>query len=166
MAHKLKVNLRPKINGTIGLPESVDWRSTIVTRVKDQGDCLSSWAFSAVAALESASAQRTGQLVEFSEQNLLDCTWNYGNKGCGGGFVYAAFAHTKANNGIDTESCYPYTSSTGNETRTCGFSSSCVGTKLTDFIGIPSGDEETLTFAVSQQVVSVSILGAVLIPYE
>jgi hypothetical protein len=39
-----------------------------------QDKCNSSYAFSAIAALEGASALLTGEPVPFSEQNILDCT--------------------------------------------------------------------------------------------
>lgn len=46
----------------------------------------------------------------FSEQQLVDCT--YGYDGCGGGWMNTAF--TYAINGITSQSIYPYSSgSTG-----------------------------------------------------
>lgn len=39
-----------------------------------QGQCNSSYAFSAIGALEGASALITGEPIPFSEQNILDCT--------------------------------------------------------------------------------------------
>ena len=46
------------------VPTSVDWRDQgVVNPVKDQGQCGSCWAFSCVAALESAHAIKTGELL-------------------------------------------------------------------------------------------------------
>lgn len=51
---------------------------------------------------------RTGQLVSLSEQNLIDCSSDYGNKGCSGGFMEAAYQYIIDNGGINTEKSYKY----------------------------------------------------------
>jgi C1A family cysteine protease len=78
----------------------------VVTRVKDQGDCGSCWAFSATGALESAYAIKYNKTVPLSEQNLVDCT---GGNGCDGGWYEDAYDYIIKNNGIDSEASYPYT---------------------------------------------------------
>ena len=65
------------------LPASVDWRDKgVVTPVKNQGGCGSCWAFSTAETMESAVAIASGQLLEFSEQQLVDCAPNPNH--CGG----------------------------------------------------------------------------------
>ena len=69
-------------------PGSKDWRdSGVVVGVKDQGQCGSCWAFSAIGSLEGAWALAGNQLVSLSEQQLVDCD----DQGCGGGWTYEAF---------------------------------------------------------------------------
>jgi C1A family cysteine protease len=64
---------------------AVDWRTKgAVNSVKDQGQCGSCWAFSANSAMESSHQIKTGHLLSFAEQQLVDCsTANYG---CNGGW--------------------------------------------------------------------------------
>ena len=41
--------------------------------------------------METAYFMKTGKQLLLSEQNLLDCAWDYGNTGCLGGFQPLAF---------------------------------------------------------------------------
>ena len=54
--------------------------------IRDQGYCGSSWAFSAVTALEGAWFIKYGEMLQFSEQQLVDCSTS--NNGCDGGKVF------------------------------------------------------------------------------
>jgi len=128
------------------LPDSVDWRTkNIVTPVKDQGDCGSCWAFSAVASLEGQHALATGNLTSLSEQNLVDCSQDEGNDGCGGGLMDNAFQYIEDNKGIDTEASYPYEA----EDEQCQFKRKNVGATLSSFVDVTSGDENALQAAVA-----------------
>jgi len=110
------------------LPDSVDWRSKgVISAVKDQGQCGSCWTFGAAEGLESAWAISTGQLVDLSEQQILDCTPNPqhcgGSGGCEGGTVELAYQMVIQLGGISTEWTYPYISYKGTDF-TCQFNGS------------------------------------------
>ena len=81
------------------------------TPVKDQGACGSCWAFSAVEAVETQHFHYTGQLVDMSEQQLVDCdTYHYG---CNGGWMYKAIEYMEKQGQWSLESEYPYTARDG-----------------------------------------------------
>lgn len=85
----------------------VDWTAQgKVTPVKNQGQCGSCWAFSAVGVTESFFLFK-GQNTNLSEQQLVDCSRPQGNQGCNGGWPHSALTYVQAN-GITSESAYPY----------------------------------------------------------
>ena len=67
------------------LSAPVDWRAkNAVNAVKNQGQCGSCWAFSAVSSIEGHHAIKTGTLLSLSEQQVVDCDTKSG--GCQGGW--------------------------------------------------------------------------------
>jgi C1A family cysteine protease len=76
----------------IAAPAAIDWRDLgVVNDIKDQGQCGSCWAFSATSAFESAYAIATGNLLDLSEQEVVDCDVYGLDQGCNGGFMDQAF---------------------------------------------------------------------------
>jgi len=74
--------------------------------------CGSCYAFSAVAAMESASLIQNSKNVSLSEQQIVDCSAKEGNQGCTGGWPANSFVYV-INNNITTEAKYPYSGSAG-----------------------------------------------------
>lgn len=133
------------------LPKSVDWRDkNVVTPVKDQGQCGSCWSFSATGAMEGAYALAKGELKSFSEQELVDCSKNYGNQGCEGGLMDQAFKFA-IDNGMCTEKDDPYVASE-TSCKTCNNP-----TKFSGCFDVMPNDEDALMRAVAKQPVAVAI---------
>lgn len=73
---------------------TIDWEvSGSVTRVRNQGSCQASYAFSAVGAVESLSSIFYRNLQEFSAQQVVDCSATYGNTGCSNGRMDNTFSY-------------------------------------------------------------------------
>jgi C1A family cysteine protease len=90
----------------LATPASVDWREKgAITPVKNQGQCGSCWAFSSTGALEGHHFIKTGKLLSFSEQQLVDCEKD--DQGCNGGMMENAIDYTGMY-GIMLEDDYPY----------------------------------------------------------
>lgn len=86
------------------LPEKWDGRAQGVGMppIRQQGSCGSCWAFGTIAALEGSIAVSDNQVVNLSEQHVLDCS---GKGTCGGG--YWAYSLLKAKGAV-LEEKYPY----------------------------------------------------------
>jgi cathepsin L len=133
--------------------DSVDWRSKgKVTKIKDQGQCGSCWAFSTTGSVEGAHAIKSGTLVSLSEQQLVDCSGAQGNQGCNGGLMDQAFEFIIQNGGITGEKDYPYTAQDG----TCQ-TGKPVRATISSYTDVTSGDEASLRKAIAVGPVSVAI---------
>lgn len=143
---------------SVDAPPNVDWRSKgYVTGVKDQGSCGSCWAFSTTGVIEGQWFKKTGNLISLSEQQLVDCSFAYGNNGCNGGLPSRSYNYIMANIGIEGEADYPYYSVQG----TCKFQAGKVRARISGYRSVPpSGSEAALQNTVAS-VGPISVLIAV-----
>ncbi len=94
-----------------------------------------------------------GPLNKLSEQQLVDCSTDGGNAGCGGGMSYDGYAYYKTHRPM-SEASYPYTAKNG----VCNYNASIAyAVNTTGYVSVPQDDIEQMKAAVSQQPVNVSI---------
>ncbi|CAN6218222.1 unnamed protein product [Urochloa humidicola] len=135
------------------LPKNVDWREKgAVAPVKNQGECGSCWAFSAVAAMEGINQIKNGKLVSLSEQELVDCDTEA--VGCAGGYMSWAFEFVMKNRGLTTETNYPYLGMNGN-CQTPKLNQSAV--TISGYQNVTASSEPDLLRAAAAQPVSVAV---------
>jgi len=130
-------------------PTSYDWRThtSVVSPVKDQGNCGSCWAFSATEQIESNLVLAGNKQQILSPQQIVSC--DLVDAGCGGGDTPTAYNYVKGAGGLMTEAAYPYVD--GGDTdddpprRACKFSKAGVVAKITGFAyGTTKNDETTM----------------------
>ena len=141
------------------LPESVNWvEAGAVTGVKNQGSCGSCWSFSTTGAMEGAHYVATGELLSFSEQQLVDCaTGRYLNMGCNGGNPLWAYRYLKSHF-AELESEYPYTSGNGDDSTDCLYDShSKTAVEVQASASVTSEDRDQMKAALAQQPLAVLV---------
>ena len=90
--------------------------------------CGSCWAFSACGALEGLSAIKSGKVPTYSPQQLVDCAGgSYGNEGCNGGYMDAAFWYV-IDHGITNDWRYGYRA----KDESCGYKSNWKAFSISD----------------------------------
>jgi cathepsin L len=138
-------------------PLSKDWRTEgYVSSVKHQGTCGSCYTFASIGALEGQYYRGRGVLLDFSEQQVVDCSSDYDNHGCDGGTLNGAFNYLK-DSGVESESDYPYSGKEGE----CDYSIDRVVTTISGYVNVRRYNETMLLEAVAKVgPISVSIDGS------
>jgi cathepsin F len=125
--YELITDLSPRVNSTCTATKC-DWVSQgAVNKVRDQGQCGSSWAFSTVEQIESDYFLAGNRLNPLSPQQLVDCETQ--DDGCNGGDPVNAYPYIVTAGGIEGELSYPYTGMDGR----CKFSATRVAATITGF---------------------------------
>jgi C1A family cysteine protease len=146
------------------LPSIVDWvTGGLVTSVKDQGNCGCCWAFSAAAVLEGAYSKAKGQLMDFSEEEFVDCAVPY--VGCDGGVSATAIEFVAAQGGVSTAASYPYIAQDYEYNPQCEVGSS-VKIPMTPSYTWLEDDESILQAVADQPVAACVAVGDAFYLYE
>lgn len=139
---------------------TIDWRTKgVVAPVENQGQCGSCWSFSAAGAITGLNAYKTGNLVQVSEQEFVDCV-NGGADTCQvGGEMTQAFEFAINKGGVEPESDYPYCACSGNQ---CKFDQSDATIDVVKgYKNVPQGDENALYAALMEQpTISIAVNAA------
>ncbi|RHY17213.1 hypothetical protein DYB32_010557 [Aphanomyces invadans] len=151
------VNALPSGDVDLNTPQaaSVDWTTgKCVNPIRNQGNCGSCWAFSAVGTSESAHCLASGELLDLSEQQVTSCSTNGYSDGCNGGYEDAAIDYL-VSTGVCLERDFPYTSGTTGLTGSC--TNSCTKKKLSIGATVLVHGESATVAALNNQPVSVAV---------
>jgi C1A family cysteine protease len=132
--------------------ESWDWRDHgIVTPIRNQENCGSCYAFAAIGSVEAAYVKQMAQYgqnvdvysVDFSEQNVVDCSPTDG--GCGGGFPYNTLNYIRERSVVE-EYAVPYRGDRGQ----CQQLATVMSAAPRQIVMLQKGDEEGMKNALVQ----------------
>lgn len=143
--HAVEPNFKMTIND---VPKEMNWRYYgAVTPVKDQATCGSCWSFGTTGAIEGAYFLKHGELKSFSQQNLMDCSWGFGNNACDGGENWRSYEWIIKHGGLMTERDYGhYLGQDGY----CHFDEKkSIGT-IASYVNVTSGSAEALKLALAE----------------
>ena len=138
------------------LPEYINYNELgYMTPVRDQGQCGSCFAMSAVEAIESSYYKKMNQQVILSVQQVVSCDTE--DMGCGGGIMDNVFDWSSKNGGLCNESDYPYVSGRSHVSGICQPCTVEPNTKPLHIIDIAHDEESLKTALVNLGPLSVAI---------
>eukprot|EP00759_Apiculatamorpha_spiralis_P013341 PhF_6_TR20004/c0_g1_i1/m.29198/K01373/CTSF; cathepsin F len=136
---------------------AIDWRDQgAVTDVKDQGECASGWAFSAIGSAEGQWFLGNRTLTSLSVQTLVSCDLN--DFACNGGLPSRALSWVVSvrDGGIPSEAEYPYVSTDGS-VPACDKNSRSDAAMIDDVQFLPSNESQLLGWLADVGPISVVI---------
>ena len=109
--------------------------------------------------MEGSHWVKTGDLLSFSEQQLVDCAYeSYGNEGCHGGLQDYAYKYYEDGFKAEDESIYKYISGTRDQQHPCQYNEkSTTGIEVSDFTAVAHSDKDQMKAALTQQPLAVSV---------
>ncbi|CAG9330581.1 unnamed protein product [Blepharisma stoltei] len=144
---------------SLKIPQSIDWRSAgAVTPVGNQGTCTAGWAFATTGAIEGLWKISGNPIVSLSEEQLVSCSYSYGNHGCNGGIPDFAYEYVIGNEGIASDKIYPWTSANSTVSNCIPTLASNVAVKIASYNNVaPVDDPAALMAAITQQPIAVGV---------
>lgn len=118
----------------------------VIPRIRDQGDCACCYAIASTGALEGQIFRKTGNLTKLSDQQIIDCSQDYGNHGCGTGSPVYVYKYIKEQ-GITAGLDYPFRKK---ELGNCFYNSSMELAKVLDYRRIIVRSDEFLKVKLRQ----------------
>jgi xylem cysteine proteinase len=119
--------------------------------VRLQGNCAAGYAFSGAKVLEYAfNAAGRGNNKWLSVQEGVDCTGNFGNLGCGGGYITGLLQYTTYY-GLNYDQNYPYVD---RQTSCMPFSKQFIPRT---YNVIPAGNNDMMVEALKKNPISVAL---------
>ncbi|XP_034477523.1 cathepsin L1 [Drosophila innubila] len=141
-------NMSDVVGSTLmnNVPDSFDWRKKgFITTSHNQETCGSCYAFSIAQSIEGQIFKRTGKILDLSEQQIVDCSIPYGNRGCTGGSLRNTLKYLQATGGLMRALDYRYASKKGN----CQFVKELAVVNVTSWAILPPNDENAIQAAVA-----------------
>ena len=128
-----------------------DWRTKgVVSSVKNQLKCGCCYAFATATIMETLYAMKTKSqnIIDFSAQQICDCSSSNGNQKCNGGSFGSSIQYILGKGGkIATDASYPYVGTKEHACQTNSLNEIQLGN--IQYGSLPEGDEKTLAEALT-----------------